>query len=528
MKDDVQRLELEEGTSVWSKAPHPFVVLLAIATVTVLLAANRYEGVRAVNLLQPLAVALSLALLTWAISASLTSDRLRRSLAAVAVSLPAMLSGYLFGWLRTADYSVSIRAGGELVLLVLAIAGAVWLIVHIRWSGTAARFLNLFSTFIVILTLPAVVGAVIEPDETTHSDAALPDTSGLVRPDIYLLVLDAYTGTESLERIYGFDNSAFLDALVARGFAIPERPRSNYIKTFLTLGSMLNRRYFDELLPPATVRGRDRDGLYNRMEFNQTILDMKKLGYEFYYVGSSYPPLASNRLADLQYSRRPSREFEKLWLRTTALPPILQLCALWGFCSVRSVPFNPESASGTEARIEYLAGLIPRHERKFVFAHWLLPHGPFRFDARCGHRPPRWTVGVNAIESDSLLRRLYVDQLQCTNQKILEAVDRIRREGPRDAVIILQADHGYGRFVADKPTDLALATGEQIRERFDIFAAYAGPGFLGDSLAAHRTPVNVFRTLFRVLWGVDEPPLDDRFYWSDGSASLHLREVYLE
>ena len=523
MKDEAQGLE--EGTSVWHKAPHPFVVLLMVATVTLLLAANPYEGVRAANLIQPLVVALSVALITWLISASLTSNRLRRSLAAAAVSLPVILSGYLFSWIRTAEYSVMIRAGGEVGLLALVIACALWLIVRIQWSATAARFLNLFSTFTVILTLPAVVGAVIEPRVTIHSDAALPDTSGLVRPDVYLLVLDAYTGRESLEEIYGFDNSVFFDSLVARGFAIPERPRSNYIKTFLSLGSMLNRRYFDELVSPAMVRMRDKYGYYNRMEFNSTIFDLKKLGYEFYYVGSSYPPLASNRLADVQYSRRPSREFEKLWLRTTALPPILQLCALWGLCTMRSVPFSPESASGTEARIQYLVDLIPRRERKFVFAHWLLPHGPFRFDSKCDHRTPRWTVGVDPIESDSLLRRLYVDQLQCTNRRILEVVDRIRRDGPRDAVIILQADHGYGRFVADKPTDLALATEEQVRERFDVFAAYAGPGSLGDSLAAQRTPVNVFRTLFRVLWGVDEPPLDDRFYWSDGSGSLHLREV---
>lgn len=523
MKDEAQGLE--EGTSVWDKAPHPFVVLLMAATVTVLLSANPYEGVRAANLIGPVVVALSLAFLTWAISAFLTSDRLRRSLATIAVSLPVILSGYLFGWIRTAEYSVAIRAGVEVGFLGLAIACALWLIVRIQWSDTTAHFLNLFATLTVVLTLPAVVGTVIEPRVTIDSEAALPDTSGLVRPDIYLLILDAYTGRESLQEIYGFDNGPFLDSLAARGFAIPERPRSNYVKTFLTLGSMLNRRYFDELLSPAGVRVRDRDAYYNLMEFNQTTVDLKELGYDFYYVGSSYPPLASNRLADVQYSRRPSRAFEKLWLRTTALPPILQLCALWGLCATRSVPFSPESASGTEARIQYLVDLIPRPGRKFVFAHWLLPHGPFRFDAKCDHRPPRWTVGVDAIESDSLLRKLYVDQLKCTNRTILEVVDRIRRDGPRDAVIILQADHGYARFVADKPTDLVLATEEQVRERFDIFAAYAGPGSLGDSLAARRTPVNVFRTLFRVLWGVDEPPLDDRFYWSDGSASLDLLEV---
>ena len=61
------------------------------------------------------------------------------------------------------------------------------------------------------------------------------------------------------------------------------------------------------------------------------------------------------------------------------------------------------------------------------------------------------------------------------------------------------------------PRDLDDSSADQVAERFDVFAAYAGPGGIADSLAAQRTPVNVFRALFRVQWGFDEPPLEDRW-----------------
>lgn len=55
-----------------------------------------------------------------------------------------------------------------------------------------------------------------------------------------------------------------------------------------------------------------------------------------------------------------------------------------------------------------------------------------------------------------------------------------------------------------------------------------GPGSLADSLAAYSTPVNLFRTLFRVLWGADEPPLEDRHYWSGTRHPMLLTEVALD
>jgi hypothetical protein len=516
----------QQADAGWTRLlPQPFLLLFAAATVTMLLAANPYEGVLVRNLVDPTIVAVTLALSCWAISFPFSRDHLVRSVAGVVISLPLLLSGYVFGWVRYAEVSLSLRVVAELTMLALLIAVLLFLTKHIRWSPDSARFLNLFAAFCVILTLPAIFRTVVQSDGSLRTDSVLPDTASLYRPDIYVIVLDGYTGQESLVANYDFDNGPWLDSLAARGFSIPKRPRSNYVKTFLSVGTMLNRGYYEELTPPAR-EPRDRNEYNNRMEYGRTILDLKELGYRFYYVGSSYPPLATNRLADAQYSERPSRDFEDLYYRMTALQPTFLLCVLWGDCRPY-VPFGAESAEETGARIEYLMKLIERPGPKVVYAHWLLPHGPYRFDAACRGQPPRWEEDFAAVERDPLLRSLYVDQILCTNRKLLDVIERIR-SAAAESVVILQSDHGHGRFLKWVPTSLEEASAEQVRERFDVFAAYSGPGGIGDSIAAFPTPVNVFRTLFRVLWDVDEPPLGDRHYWSEGDRSLALSEVTLD
>lgn len=506
--------------------PEPFLVLLPLATVTTLFAANMGEGLRLSDLQDSLTVAFCLAGLAWAATLPWTVDRLSRSLAAVSVSIPPLLSGYLFGWVRDSGLEGQVKAGTEVLLVIAFVFGA--LLAVRRWGGSpeAGRFLNVFSALTVILAVPAAIESSGELNLQFDGTTVLPDTADLYRPNIYLIVLDAYSGSASLRDVYGYDNSAFISSLRGRGFSIPPTSRSNYTKTFLSLGSTLNRQYFESLISPVggeIAGGRD---TYNmRMEFNRTAIDLKRLGYRFYYVGSSYPPLSTNRLADAQFAERGSKYFSRLYLSTTVLQPVAELCFSVGMCRGAEAPFQAETARETMERINHLSSLVDLPGPKFVYAHWLLPHGPYRFDANCNPRTPRWTIGKRPIEDESLLRQRYVDQVRCTNSLLLTFVDRVGRHSGGQALVLLQSDHGNGRFPGEMPPVLSAAGEDQVQERFDVFAAYSGPGGIGDSLAANRTPVNLFRTVFRVLWDVPEEPLPDRFFWSQGSEPLQLIEM---
>lgn len=515
------------ATGDWYGLPHPFPFALAIVSVTALVAANPNEGIQFGSLRDPVIAALFLVLISWLTAALYTRDGGRRALIAAAVSLPVLTSGYAFRWLRSAALGEGLRAGIELGVIASVVLTAVVLIGKKNPpSQRLLGFLNTSSTLLLLFTLPAV---------WTLRDVSLRPVEGNVvatdvdpeaaRPDIYLIVVDEYTGTNSLQRFYGYDNSLFIDTLRSMGFAIPAEQRSNYIKTVLSVGAMLNRSYVSGL---DDDRGEHHPSLgrqFERLELNRTVRDLKALGYEFAYVGSSYPPLAGNRLADRQYGQSLSRDFEALWIWMTAFPPTATVvCRVVG-CD-ETVRFA-ESSDITEARLSYLNGLVDLPGPKFVYAHWLLPHGPYRFGPNCEPRGPRWVFGPNRIAEDSVDRRMYIEQLECTNRKLLEFVDVVLAADGDMPVIILQADHGHGRYGRDPPA-LSEAQPDQVVERFDVFAAYAGPGSLADSLAAVRSPVNLFRTLFRVQWGVNEPPLPDESYWSDPQRPLLLERVDFE
>ncbi|HSM08689.1 MAG TPA: hypothetical protein VLA33_06695 [Gemmatimonadota bacterium] len=515
------------SVSRYGRFPHAFPFLIAMASVLYLAAENPHEGLTLSNLRDPLVLALLYVFVVWATLSLFVKDRLRRSLVTTAVGVTPLVSGYLFGWLRGQAIEPALRGAIETGALVALMLIGTLVILRVRWLPNAAKFLNIFSSLLVLLTVPALLSLGTPEDDTSREHVS--EDAGGAKPDIYLVVLDAYSGNESLIESYEFDNSAIHDSLQERGFKFPTRSRSNYTTTFLSVGSMLNRGYVNDLAEQTGPDYRDRTALYRYLEFNRTTRDLKGLGYEFVYVGSSYPPMASNRLADVQYSEIPSREFERLWTRMTVLPAVLAMvCPLTSRCVSSALHFGPESAAETEDRLAFLNSSVNRQGPKFVYAHWLLPHGPFRFAQDCRPIAPSWTTGDMMIENDSLARRRYVDQLVCTNRKILEFVDAVRATASDSSVIILQADHGDGRFPGGRPSSLEAADPDQIRERFDVFAAYAGPSGIGDSLALQRTPVNVMRTLVRVLFGFSEPPSEDRHFWSGRDRPLYLVSVDID
>ena len=494
--------------------PHPFPFFAALATVTALVATNPDEGIRLANLTMPVTVSLLVTFIIWGLGGLFARDRTRRNLIALVVSMPVLLSGYLFGWVRRTGLAAVTTDSLELGLVAVVAVAGILVVCRIPPSADGvARFLNLMTGLLILLATPAIVSVARSEGAVPSLSSTLELTSGDPRPDIYLVVLDAYSGLESLRSVYGFDNSPFLDSLRARGFSVPDRPRANYTKTFLSVGTMLNREHAEALAAAAAPAYRDRRPAYRALEFNRTVVDLKSFGYRFVYIGSSYPPMAVNRLSDAGTGDAISREFESTWTRMTALVPAVRMkCRLLG-CARQSAPFEAEDAVGTEGRLSALAAAAELPGPKFVMAHLLLPHGPFRFGPTCEHRSPVWTAGPSPAP-DSVVRPAYVDQVICTNLKLLDLIDRIRATSGDSTLIILQSDHGYGRFPGGMPPDLEAAAADQISERFDVFAAYAGPGDVADSMAAYRTPINVFRTAFRVLWGLDEPPLPDLHYWS--------------
>jgi len=102
--------------------------------------------------------------------------------------------------------------------------------------------------------------------------------------------------------------------------------------------------------------------------------------------------------------------------------------------------------------MEQFRGLIADEARRpatgqYVFAHLLLPHGPMIFDEHC--RKAALVAGEQSIPDDRV-GELYLEQVLCTNNLMIELFDTLRRLGRfEDSLIVVHSDHG--RYFSAEP-----------------------------------------------------------------------------
>jgi hypothetical protein len=326
------------------------------------------------------------------------------------------------------------------------------------------------------------------------------------QPDIYLIVPDKYTGSSYLAKHYNFNNRPFEDSLRARGFAVPGNPRANYTQTFLALAAMLNFRYLEDYPQRYGVDEQSREVSYSDIEYNALATLLKSSGYEFVFFPTAWGATKQNRLADRQIPH-PSEvrsEFAAAWLNTTIVPALGRVPCILAKCPEDLQLFVPESPASLDrklARLRQLGGDRP----KFVFVHLTIPHEPFLYAADC-------TVRTNSATVENT-RAAYVEQIRCTNAKLLDVITALQRRSSIPPVILVQADHGHGRF-GDQPSDTSTISPAQVAERLSVFAAYAIPG-LTEPVPDTIGPVNAVRLMLRHVLREDLPALEERSYWSD-------------
>ena len=90
-------------------------------------------------------------------------------------------------------------------------------------------------------------------------------------------------------------------------------------------------------------------------------------------------------------------------------------------------------------------------------------------------------------------------------------------------MILLQADHGHGRFGERRPIEKLNA--EQVRERMSVFAAYFLPGLPSTAVAESVTPVNALRLVLRAYFRADLPALVDASYWVRKDDPLEVTRI---
>jgi len=365
------------------------------------------------------------------------------------------------------------------------------------WTGP----LNVAALALIVIPLGQVLW--YEMDVRLASSARA-ETSPVqiegARPDIYYIVLDMYTRSDTLEAAYGYDNSEFLAGLEQMGFRVADCSMSNYLRTELSLASSLNMTYLtSELDPRITPDSLARSPMWNLIRNNAAMDYVRARGYETIAFATGYP---WSELDNADVYLEPSllrgglTEFESLWMETTALRALEDE----GVVDTRVAAFN-RFRERTQLALDTLPTLAARDmgTPKFVFAHIILPHPPFVFAADGSRADPVSFLDEKNQYPASKLADGLTMQMTFANNEMTRIVREIIANSKTPPVIIIQGDHGP--WLQSK------------ERRLTILNAYYLPGH-ADAVSATITPVNTFRTVFNLYLGGTFDILPDQSYFS--------------
>lgn len=379
-----------------------------------------------------------------------------------------------------------------------------------RWTLPATRALNLVAAIALLLnawTLAGTVtalGAVHAPDDDPAPSLTLAPPDAADVPDVYYIILDRYAGPTALRDSFDFDNEPFLTALEDRGFEVARHAHANYIKTPFSLASSLSLDYVDPLaLRAEATDGKDREPIHRALREHLAVPgSLKELGYRYVHIGNWWTPTQQNTDADRVFVYDGQDEFTSVLAQTTILRAINE---------PEAAPTDPWDwrvlREHTLYALDTLDEAVDLPGPKYVFAHLLIPHDPYVFNADGSFTGRAQVAQLGREES-------YRRQLQYANARMLETVDRILDRDP-DAVIMLQGDEGPfpARYAADEwGFAWQEATDAELEEKFGILFAMRVPGadLAREGFHDGITPVNAFRVILNARFGTDLPMLPDR------------------
>ncbi len=501
-------------------------LLFSLYPVLALLAHNIGEvrfsaGVRALFLV------VGAAYLFWLVLRLLLRDWLRAGILCALFLILFFSYGHIYSYLeKSTIFGFSLGRHRLLVPVWIAIAALlVW------WTSRRLRNVTIVGSTLhwiglVMLVFPFVqffsfevrtltASARINPSLT--EDSGLRYSRGTVPPNIYYIILDAYSRADILKEELGFDNTLFLSQLEEMGFTIANCSQSNYAQTELSLSSSLNFDYLPSLITNLESGSMDRSPLWPLLRRSRVHKILEENGYtvvafetgfawsEFRDVDVYLSP-EKHGLAGLETIEGIS-DFEVMLVKTSGA---LVFADMGSFLPRFLTPDLNKPESRKRERILYTLSKLKSTQLsirspKFVFAHIVAPHFPYVFG------PKGEEVSYPEKIDQDTYRQAYTGQLEYLNRRVIPLLREILGNSNTPPIIILQADHGHDRA--------------SVESRMKIFNAYYLPNGGSQSLYPTISPVNTFRVIFNDYFGASFPLLDDISYFSGYNAPYNFQIV---
>jgi hypothetical protein len=466
----------------------PAYFILFSAYPVLALYAHNVPGVPPRDVLRPLAVSILVALLLFLVLRQATHHVHTSAL----IVFTALFAFFYYGHVRNLLYSngILIRpaalamiwlAATGLAIAYIARHGPVW---KTEIMGPVMNLVVIILLLFPLLRLAIYVVARAMPLDRKIADVVEVEADA-ASPDIYYIILDAYTRSDVLKEDYGYDNSAFIDSLQDMGFYVAECAQSNYDTTSLSLSSALNMEYLQNISDVYQPDETDLLHSFKALDSNIVRNSLTEAGYKTVVFASGFHWIEW-RDADhfISPAGRGLTEFEIVVLFSSYARNLDD----FGIVNLDDIHAE-HYRERTRLVLGSFDALLDIPSPKFVFIHIIAPHEPYGFDENGN------SVAAERVNS----RAGYAAQAKFIGTAILPQLQKLVNQSKIPPVIIVQGDHGR---LGDKPAPL-----------MKILNAYYLPGH-ADLLYPSISPVNSFRLVFNSYFGTDFPLLEDISYYS--------------
>jgi hypothetical protein len=413
--------------------------------------------------------------------------------------------GHIYTFLKDMD-RIGDAAARHRFLIPISIAVLIALFYWLRRVKPVLKninsYLNLIAFIALIVPLYQIASYSLyaqaptaDEDYTDSESEILYFSQGKRPPDVYYIILDAYSRDDDLLNYYALDNSSFLNQIAQLGFFVANCSQGNYAQTQLSLASSLNYDYLDKLSEQFNPRNQSRIGIHEFIQHSKVRKIFEKLDYDiiafetgfkgtewddadFYFSPSLFP------LGKLQIDSG-INGFELMLMNNSAILVLID-------ASIKMPEFlqpdfdNPRRIHRDRIlyALDQLSQLPTRPGPKFVFAHLVIPHPPYVFGPDGEFRD---------YDQENLIA--YRDQLTFLNRQLIPLLEAMIIESETPPIIILQADHGG----VELPP----------QNRMNILNAYYLPENGYTDLYNQISPVNTFRVIFNRYFNGQYEILDD-------------------
>lgn len=397
----------------------------------------------------------------------------------------------------------------------IAVTGLLLLMTHVLSpSGTFQRVM--LAVGITLVTIPVLT---FTYRFSSRGEISIPPSSGVVAidstspfRDIHLVVFDGYARSDILKRTYAYDNTAFEEYLISKGFTVATEAKANYSITHFSLASMLEMAYLGE--DGSNVSLKDLDELHRRMTGdNLLVRSLKEHGYRYVHAPHGWWGTECSEFVD---SCLDSGELNQTSFEILNGSPLRHL--------LYSRTGDPGTGVALRRLEEFKAWprtVAGAGNPILSLVHLSIPHPPLFLDRKCDLRVRPLLGGrlLNFAPSlpDEVVedrKRAYVEQVECSNHLAQQLVSAV---SPDDVIIFL-SDHGpdsHGQLMLS-PAQLTAAAHQ---ERMGVLLAARLPRSCSGALEADVTLVNLMPVVLNCLFETEIETHAPRYFSAPTTSS---------